>query len=146
MFRKQYLFFIFFGVPGKPWQAISGFIVNVLPASLAAHMRWLIQELSSSPLLHPLPLMVKSDGGRLQMENKELPSEEKAIMVWPDVQPNAKNSISHWKNKTKQNKRPSIPSTFVMAWVLPSGSVPPACQRHHLLFYECCERGAKSAG
>lgn len=68
------------------------------------------------PLLHPLPLMVKSDGGRLQMENKELPSEVKAIMVWPDVQPNAKNSISHQKNnKTKQNKRPSIPSPFVMA-------------------------------
>lgn len=91
-----------------PWQAISGFILNVLHASLAAHMRWLIQELSSFPLLHPLPLMVKSDRGRLQMENKELPSEEKAIMVWPDVQPNAKNSISHQK-KQKQNKTKGLP-------------------------------------
>lgn len=134
-----------------PWQAISGFILSVLHASLAAHTKWLIQELSSSPLLHPLPLMVKSDRGRLQMENKELPSEEKAIMVWPDVQPNAKNSISHQKKKTtkkntetKQNKRPPIPSPFVMAWLLPSGSNPPACQQYHYLFFECCERGARS--
>lgn len=93
------------------------------------------------PPLHP----PRSNGEiRLQMENKELPSEEKAIMVWPDVQPNAKNSISHWKNKEqKQNKRPSTPYPFVMAWLLPSGSSPPACQRYHFLF-ECCERGAWS--
>lgn len=48
-----------------------------------------------SLLLHPLPLMVKCERGRLQMENKELPSEGEAIMVWPDVQPNAENSVSH---------------------------------------------------
>lgn len=129
-------------VPGKPWRGISGFIVDVLHASLTANVKWLIQVSSSfSPATPPPP----SNGEiRLQMENKELPSEEKAIMVWPDVQPNAKNSISHWKDKEqKQNKRPPIPYPFVMAWLLPSGSGPPACQRHHFLF-ECCERGAWS--
>lgn len=62
------------------------------------------------PATHPLSLMVKSDRGRLQMENKELPGEEKAIMVWPDVQPNAKNSISRLKHKKNQTK--GLPSPF----------------------------------
>lgn len=35
------------------------------------------------------------------MENQELPSDEKAIIVRPDVQPNAKNCISHVEKQTK---------------------------------------------
>lgn len=35
------------------------------------------------------------------MENKELPNDEKAIMVCSDVQPNAKDPISHTHKKKK---------------------------------------------
>ena len=44
---------------------------------------------------------VESDGGRLEMENKDLPGVERAIMFWPDVQPNVKNSISQRGKKIK---------------------------------------------
>lgn len=84
--------------------------------------------------------MVKCERGRLQMENKELPSEEKAIMVWPDVQSNAKNSVSHTKKKQKAFHLLPIHNGLTgVEWKRSS------CMLTIPLFcVECCERGAKS--
>lgn len=50
------------------------------------------------------PLLLKVEI-RLEMENKELPSEEKVIMVWTDVQPNAKNSMSLGIKRTETKQK-----------------------------------------
>lgn len=85
--------------------SVTYFCIHHQCSPFTAHVKWLIPDLSSfPPATPPTPPPPKGEI-RLEMENKELPREEKAITVRTDVQPNAKNSISLKRKGQKQKQK-----------------------------------------